>query len=138
MSQAARLQSRQRFFNLVVTNIPGPQIPLYLLGRRLRRMYPVVPLAQNQALGIAIFSYDGALGFGLLSDYDALPELEQIATGLERAFARLAAAAGVTRGRRRTGDAAAAAAGPGPNGDRRRRRAGTARTTAPAGPPPPR
>ena len=75
LSQAARLQARQPFFNLVVTNVPGPQFPLYLLGRRLRGLYPVVPLAQRQALGIAVMSYDGHLGFGLLGDYDALPEL---------------------------------------------------------------
>ena len=71
LSQAARLQARQRFFNLVVTNVPGPQFPLYLLGRRLRVLYPVVPLAHRQALGIAVMSYDGHLGFGLLADYDA-------------------------------------------------------------------
>ena len=73
LSQAARLQARQPFFNLVVTNVPGPQFPLYLLGRRLQVLYPVVPLAQRQALGIAVMSYDGHLGFGLLGDYDALP-----------------------------------------------------------------
>ncbi len=77
LSQAARLQARQPFFNLVVTNVPGPQFPLYLLGRRLEVLYPVVPLAQRQALGIAVMSYDGHLGFGLLGDYDALPDLEQ-------------------------------------------------------------
>ena len=76
MSQAARLQARQRFFNLVVTNVPGPQFPLYLLGRRLTALYPQVPLAQNQALGIAIMSYDGRLNFGLLGDYDAMPDLD--------------------------------------------------------------
>src|SRR5437773_8143332 len=76
MSQAARLQARQRFFNLVVTNVPGPQIPLYVLGRRMVALYPVVPLAQRQALGIAIMSYDGKLGFGLLGDFDALADLE--------------------------------------------------------------
>ena len=65
LSQAARLQARQRFFNLVVTNVPGPQFPLYVLGRRLEVLYPVVPLAQRQALGIAVMSYDGHLGFGL-------------------------------------------------------------------------
>ena len=79
LSQAARLQARQPFFNLVVTNVPGPQFPLYLLGRRLLVLYPVVPLAQRQALGIAVMSYDGHLGFGLLGDYDALPELDEIA-----------------------------------------------------------
>ena len=62
MSQAARLQARQRYFNVVVTNVPGPQVPLYLLGRELLAIYPVVPLARNQALGIAIMSYNGRLG----------------------------------------------------------------------------
>jgi diacylglycerol O-acyltransferase len=95
LSQAARLQARQPFFNLVVTNVPGPQFPLYLLGRRLRILYPVVPLAQRQALGIAVMSYDGHLGFGLLGDYDALPGLEQIATDLQWAISSLARAAGV-------------------------------------------
>ncbi|MEA2255103.1 MAG: diacylglycerol O-acyltransferase / wax synthase [Solirubrobacteraceae bacterium] len=95
LSQAARLQARQRLFNLVVTNVPGPQVPLYLLGRRLERFYPVVPLARNQALGIAIMSYDGRLGFGLLGDYDAMPDLEALAHDLERAIADLERAAGV-------------------------------------------
>src|SRR5918994_4368078 len=95
MSQAARLQSRQRFFNLVVTNVPGPQIPLYLLGRHLQAFYPVVPLAHHQALGIAIMSYDGRLGFGLLGDYDAMPDLEDLAADLEKAIAALSRAAGV-------------------------------------------
>jgi WS/DGAT/MGAT family acyltransferase len=101
LSQAARLQARQRFFNLVVTNVPGPQFPLYLLGRRLRALYPVVPLARRQALGIAVVSYDGRLGFGLLADYDALPELEAIARDLHRAIASLARAAGVRPARKR-------------------------------------
>jgi diacylglycerol O-acyltransferase / wax synthase len=95
MSQAARLQSRQRFFNLVVTNVPGPQVPLYLLGRPMRAFYPVVPLAHNQALGIAIMSYDGRLAFGLLGDYDAMPDLEVLADDLRDAIAALSRAAGV-------------------------------------------
>jgi diacylglycerol O-acyltransferase / wax synthase len=111
-SQAARLQARQRYFNLVVTNVPGPQIPLYLLGRRMRAIYPVVPLARNQALGIAIMSYNGRLGYGLLADYDALPDLPDVAVALRAAIADLAAAAGVQprpaapRTRRRTARAA--------------------------------
>src|SRR5277367_516388 len=95
LSQAARLQARQPFFNLVVTNVPGPQFPLYLLGRRLEVLYPVVPLAQRQALGIAVMSYDGHLGFGLLGDYDALPKLESIALDLKTAIASLSRAAGL-------------------------------------------
>ena len=72
LDQAARLQSRQRFFNLTVTNVPGPQVPLYVMGRRLEAFYPKVPLVLNTALGIAIMSYDGHVFFGLLGDYDAL------------------------------------------------------------------
>jgi diacylglycerol O-acyltransferase / wax synthase len=97
LSQAARLQARQRWFNLVVTNVPGPQFPLYVLGRRMLRLYPVVPLAPTQALGIAIMSYDGKLGFGLLGDLDALADLDDLADDLDAGIADLAAAAGVQR-----------------------------------------
>jgi WS/DGAT/MGAT family acyltransferase len=106
MSQAARLQARQRLFNIVVTNVPGPQFPLYLLGRRLESIYPVVPLAANQAIGIAVMSYDGKLGFGLLADHDALPDLGTVGDMLRASIADLAAAAGV---------------GPAPRGPRRQR-----------------
>jgi diacylglycerol O-acyltransferase len=95
MSQAARLQARQRFFNLVVTNVPGPQFPLYLMGRELRALHPQVPLAQRQVLGIAIMSYNGRLDFGLLGDFDAMPDLETMAADLEAAIAELSLAAGV-------------------------------------------
>ena len=112
MSQAARLQQRQRFFNLVVTNVPGPQQPLYLLGRRLRALYPVVPLAGRQALGVAVCSYDGRLGFGLLGDYDALADLDILADMLSDSIAALADGASIpkraARGRRATRAAAAA------------------------------
>jgi diacylglycerol O-acyltransferase len=125
LSQAARLQARQRFFNLVVTNVPGPQFPLYVLGRRLQVLYPVVPLARRQALGIAVMSYDGHLGFGLLADYDALPGLEGIARDLRLSIASLARAAGVPTKRAkapiksgRTGGAG----GSGSNGAKRTRK----------------
>jgi WS/DGAT/MGAT family acyltransferase len=101
LDQAARLQSRQRFFNLTVTNVPGPQFPLYLQGRKLRAFYPQVPLTLNTALGIAIMSYDGGLYFGLLGDYDALPELDDMADDLRKAIAELAAVAGAGAKRRR-------------------------------------
>jgi WS/DGAT/MGAT family acyltransferase len=98
LSQASRLQSAQRMFNVVVTNVPGPQFPLYILGRRLLRIYPQVPLVTNTALGIAIMSYDGTLNFGLLSDFDALPDLDDLAAALRDAIAEMAIAAGVPRG----------------------------------------
>ena len=105
LSQAARLQARQQFFNLVVTNVPGPQFPLFLLGRELERLYPVVPLAARQALGIAVMSYNGHLGFGLLGDYDALPDLDAIGEDLKWGIAALYRAAGLgpagARGKRK-------------------------------------
>ncbi len=116
MSQAARLQQRQRFFNLVVTNVPGPQQPLYLLGRRLRALYPVVPLAGGQALGIAVLSYDGRLGFGLLGDYDALADLDTLADMLHTSIHALADGASVprraARGRRASREPTAKSAAP--------------------------
>jgi WS/DGAT/MGAT family acyltransferase len=96
MGQAARLSSRQRFFNLVVTNVPGPQFPLYLLGRRMLDPFPMVPLAKNQGLGVALLSYDGRINFGLVGDYDLLWDLDDFARDVEEALAELAAAAGVT------------------------------------------
>jgi len=106
MAQAARLQARQRMFNVVVTNVPGPQFPLYMLGRQLEAMFPMVPLAENQALGIAIMSYNGQLNFGLNSDYDALADLEALADELRASIEELVAAAGEsvqTRARSGTG-----------------------------------
>jgi len=100
LAQAARLQTVQRLFNLTVTNVPGPQVKLYLMGRPLRRLYPLVPLIENAALGIAIMSYDGRIDFGLLGDYDALPDLDDVATALDGAIAELAAVAGAGAGAR--------------------------------------
>jgi diacylglycerol O-acyltransferase / wax synthase len=94
LAQAARLQTVQRLFNLTVTNVPGPQFRLYLMGRPLCRLYPLVPIVENTVLGIAIMSYNGRIDFGLLADYDALPDLEDVATALEDSIAELAAAAG--------------------------------------------
>jgi WS/DGAT/MGAT family acyltransferase len=94
MAQAARLQARQRLFNIVVTNIPGPQFPLYVLGRQLQHLYPMVPLAENTALGIAIMSYNGQLNFGLVGDFDALADLDVLADELRASISELAEAAG--------------------------------------------
>jgi WS/DGAT/MGAT family acyltransferase len=97
LDQAARLQSRQRFFNLTVTNVPGPQVPLFVMGRRLEAFYPKVPLVLNTALGIAIMSYDGGIFFGLLGDYDALADIEALAADLDAATAELAGASVAVR-----------------------------------------
>ncbi len=94
VGQAARLQARQRFFNLVVTNVPGPQFPLYLLGRRMERVFPMVPLAENQAVCVGVMSYDGQVNFGLIGDYDAIPDLDDLAADLEASIEELIEAAG--------------------------------------------
>jgi diacylglycerol O-acyltransferase / wax synthase len=92
-SQAARLQPAQRFFNLVVTNIPGPQFPLYVLGRKMESIFPMVPLARHQALCIGIMSYNGQVNFGLVGDYDAMADLESFALDLEAATREMIATA---------------------------------------------
>jgi diacylglycerol O-acyltransferase / wax synthase len=89
LGQAARLQARQRFFNLTITNVPGPQFPLYVLGRKLDAFYPQVPLVLNTALGVAVMSYDGRVFFGLLGDYDAMADLDAFARDLRQAIAEL-------------------------------------------------
>jgi WS/DGAT/MGAT family acyltransferase len=95
MNQAGRLAARQRFFNLVVTNVPGPQFPLYLLGRRMVDPFPMVPLAKNQAIGVALLSYDGAINFGIVGDFDLMWDLDDLADDLAESLAELAAEAGV-------------------------------------------
>ena len=94
-SLAARAMSAPRVFNLVVSNVPGPQQAFYLDGVPLREVYPAVPLnPRNQALSIGILSYDGGVYFGLLADRGALPDVAEAAQGLEVAVAWLVAATG--------------------------------------------
>ena len=95
MGQAARLVSRQRMFNVVVTNVPGPQFPLYLAGRRMLDPFPMVPLAKNQALGIALLSYAGKINFGLVGDWDLMWDLDDFADDIRDSLEELAEAAGV-------------------------------------------
>ena len=92
LAQAARLIARQRAFNLVVTNVPGPQFRLYCLGREMKEVYPVLPLSENTTLGVALFSYNGSVGFGLLGDYDSAPDIGVLAEGIEKSLAELVAA----------------------------------------------
>jgi diacylglycerol O-acyltransferase / wax synthase len=78
LAQASRLNFSTRLFNLIVTNVPGPQFPLYVLGRRMERVFPVAFLPENHALAVAIMSYAGEMNFGLLGDFDGLPDIESI------------------------------------------------------------
>jgi WS/DGAT/MGAT family acyltransferase len=100
LAQASRLNFSTRLFNLIVTNIPGPQAPLYVLGRKLEDLFPVAFLPENHALAVAIMSYNGKMNFGLLADYDALPDLDVLEQGIVDArdellrAARAATAAG--------------------------------------------
>jgi diacylglycerol O-acyltransferase / wax synthase len=93
LAQASRLNFSTRLFNLIVTNIPGPQLPLYVLGRKLHDLFPIAFLPTNHALAIAIMSYNGGLDYGLLGDYDALPDIDAIARGIDASLHELRQAA---------------------------------------------
>jgi diacylglycerol O-acyltransferase / wax synthase len=87
--------ARPLAFNLAVSNVPGPQVPLYLLGRRLEAIYPFVPLSpQNHALSIGVLSYDGGVFFGLAGDRDVLADIDELAADLEAALDEQISAAG--------------------------------------------
>ena len=107
LAQASRLNFSTRLFNLIVTNVPGPQFPLYLLGREMQEIVPVAFLPENHALAIAIMSYNGKVDFGLLADYDAMPDLDAFA-GAPRGVARRAARG---RAQGRQGDGASSNGG---------------------------
>ena len=94
LAQASRLNFSTRLFNLIVTNVPGPQFPLYVRGRELEDVFPVAFLPENHALAIAIMSYNGKMNFGLLGDYDALPDIGRIAEGIESSLEELVSLAG--------------------------------------------
>jgi diacylglycerol O-acyltransferase / wax synthase len=93
LAQASRLNFSTRLFNLIVTNVPGPQFPLYVRGREMLDVFPVAFLPKDHALAIAIMSYNGRMNFGLLGDYDALPDIASIADGIEASLAELLALA---------------------------------------------
>jgi WS/DGAT/MGAT family acyltransferase len=89
VAQLIRFAARARAYNVVVTNVPGPPVTADLLGARMREIYPLVPLFSNQALGIALFSYDGHLFWGLSADWDAVPDLHDVASFLAEELERL-------------------------------------------------
>jgi diacylglycerol O-acyltransferase / wax synthase len=93
LAQASRINFSTRLFNLIVTNVPGPQIPLYVLGRELEDAFPVAFLPENHALAIAIMSYNGGIDFGLLADYDSMEDVVLIADGLSQSLNELLEAA---------------------------------------------
>ena len=92
LAQASRINFSTRLFNLIVTNVPGPQFPLYVLGRELQEIFPIAFLPRDHALAVAIMSYNGGLDFGLLGDYDAMPDLDEFGSLLDAALGELVAA----------------------------------------------
>jgi WS/DGAT/MGAT family acyltransferase len=97
LSIASRAAYRNRAANLVVTNVPGPQIPLFLLGARVLETYPMLNLLTRQSLGVALFSYAGRLHWGFIADWDLVPDLHEFVVAIERSFAELCEAAGLPR-----------------------------------------
>jgi hypothetical protein len=113
LARASRLSFSTRLFNLIVTNVPGPQFPLYVRGRELLDVFPVAFLPRDHALAVAAISYNGRMNFGLLGDHDALADIDVVAEGIEASIGELVALAGAAGGRRTAagvngGDAAAA------------------------------
>jgi WS/DGAT/MGAT family acyltransferase len=107
LAQASRLNFSTRLFNLLVTNVPGPQFPLYVQGREMTSVFPIAFLPKDHALAIAIMSYNGQMNFGLLGDYDAMPDLNAFGEAIESCLAELVSLA--SREARRQGSAAAKA-----------------------------
>jgi WS/DGAT/MGAT family acyltransferase len=93
LSPTAAINFSTRLFNLLVTNFPGPQVPFYVLGRELTEVYPIGFLAKNHALAIAILSYNGQVGFGLLADPGAVPDAQRIVDHFAAAVEELSSAA---------------------------------------------
>jgi hypothetical protein len=89
LAQASRLNFSTRLFNLIVTNIPGPQMPLYLLGHELIDLFPIAFLPKGHGLAVAIMSYNGRVEYGLLADWDTLPDLQMLADGIDEALEEL-------------------------------------------------
>ena len=111
LAQASRINFSTRLFNLIVTNVPGPQIPLYVLGRELEEVFPVAFLHENHALAIAIMSYNGRINFGLLADYDAMEDVEIISEGISESLEELLEAAKESEPRQPASEPAEAPAG---------------------------
>ena len=94
LSMASRTHWSPRLFNMIVTNVPGPQFPIYFQGRELLELVPVAFLPQNYALTVAAMSYNGKLDFSLLGDYDAMPDIDLVGDYVAEALEELLVAAG--------------------------------------------
>ncbi len=97
LSMASRAVYRNRAANMVVTNVPGPQVPLYLLGARMVETYPMLNLLTEQSLGVALFSYAGRLHWGFMADWDLVPDLHDFVEAIEQTFDELCETAEIKR-----------------------------------------
>ncbi|UCE85351.1 MAG: wax ester/triacylglycerol synthase family O-acyltransferase [Deltaproteobacteria bacterium] len=97
LSIATRMAYRSRAANLVVTNVPGPQVPLYLIGARMVDAYPMLNLLINQSLGVALVSYAGRLGWGFMADWELIPDLHAFVRAVEDSFHELCDSAELKR-----------------------------------------
>ncbi|MEX1178175.1 MAG: wax ester/triacylglycerol synthase family O-acyltransferase [Nitriliruptor sp.] len=118
-AMASRAASRSRLFNFLVTNVPGPQVPVYCLGARLMGFFPFAPLSATQSYAVGLTSIDGWLNFGIIADYDALPDVDKVTDFLLEAVAELRRSADAVhvRGelaRGRSADAGSKVSGPRP------------------------
>jgi diacylglycerol O-acyltransferase len=93
-AMAARLAARTRVINLVVSNVPGPQIPMYIAGAKLLAQYPIMPIAENMGLSVAVTSLAGTMAFGLTADWDTLPDIEFLAQAIDESLIEFRKAAG--------------------------------------------
>jgi diacylglycerol O-acyltransferase len=123
LAMGTRLAGRvpQFTINTVTTNVPGPQFPLYILGRQMIEAYPFVPIFGSVRISIAIFSYLGQLNFGVTGDYDSAPDIEVLCDGIEAGVGEYLEIAGGAAGKSRTA-ADASSNGKAPRGRSRRRR----------------
>src|SRR5437762_8383084 len=86
-AMAARLAARSRLINLVVSNVPGPQVPMYIAGAKLLAQYPIMPIAESMGLSIAVTSLAGPMAFGITADWDTLPDVEYLAGAMHESLA---------------------------------------------------
>ena len=108
VSELYRAAMRLRTYNLIITNVPGPPFPLYMLGAQMKAIYPMVPLMQNQNLGIALFSYAGGLHFGFNADWESFPDVHEFVEDLDASFAEYRQLARAAEAQSPAGEAAPA------------------------------
>jgi diacylglycerol O-acyltransferase len=91
---AARTAARARLINLVVSNVPGPQVPLYIAGAKLLAQYPTMPLGETMGVAVAVTSLAGTMAFGITADWDTMPDMDVMVDAMDESLVELRKAAG--------------------------------------------